>query len=301
MTQRALAVQERWRTGGFIQLSRYYELTKPGIIYGNLLTAIAGFLLAAKWRIDLTLFLGTLFGTSCIIGGACTFNNYLDREIDQRMSRTQSRPSARGEISPHAMLLYGSVLTAVGFASLLLWVNWTVVLIGVVGFIDYVALYGLAKRRSPLGTLVGSVSGATPIMAGYCAVTGRFDLTALLLFLLLACWQLPHFYAIALFRRTDYQSAGLPVLTIVKSAETVKRRMMAYILLLAAVCGALTVTGAAGYSFLAMSLLLVLGWLSLGWRWRRLEGAVWGKRMFLSSLAVILGLSLALSVATVLA
>src|SRR5579872_2970145 len=181
----------------------YYKLTKPGIVYGNVFTTIAAFLFAIRWRFEsfqsIELFLATVFGISFVIGSACVFNNYLDRDIDKRMERTQKRALVTGAISTRSALMYGTILGLVGFILLGVFVNVLTALIALVGFIFYVILYGIAKRGSHWGAVVGSVSGAVPIVVGYTAVTNQLDLTALILFLVLVFWQMPHFYAIAIY------------------------------------------------------------------------------------------------------
>lgn len=151
-------------------VKKYYSLTKPGVLYGNVLTAVAGFLLASAHfkQFDGWLFVATIFGTTLVIAAACVLNNYLDRDIDSVMQRTKTRAIASGQIPGQHAIIMSAVLGIVGISTLILWVNWLVVAIGVAGFITYVWLYGaLSKRKSIHGTLVGSISGAAPILAGY--------------------------------------------------------------------------------------------------------------------------------------
>ncbi|HVI60940.1 MAG TPA: heme o synthase, partial [Candidatus Saccharimonadales bacterium] len=191
-------------------LRECYWLTKPGIIYGNALTATGGFLLAAKWQIDLSLFAATIGGTCLVIASACVINNYIDRGIDKQMARTQRRATVTGKISGPWAIIYGLALGISGFALLVLFTNALVALIGLAAYIDYIVLYGVSKRASVHGTLVGSIAGAAPPVAGYCAVTGRLDLGALIIFLIMVCWQMVHFYAIAIRRADEYRAAKIP-------------------------------------------------------------------------------------------
>ncbi len=137
----------------------YYNLMKPGIIYGNLLTTIGGFLFASKDHIDISLLIFTLLGTSLIIGSACVFNNYIDRDIDVKMDRTKKRALVSGIIKPLQALVFGAVIGLVGLAILIVHTNGLVVLIGSLAFLIYVVFYGISKRRSVHGTLVGSLAG----------------------------------------------------------------------------------------------------------------------------------------------
>jgi len=279
----------------------YYQLTKPGIIYGNALSAIGGYLLASKWHIHIVVFLGMLLGTSLVIGSACVFNNYMDRSIDKKMARTKKRATVTGKISGKNALIYATVLGVIGFVLLASLVNTLVVIIGVVGYIDYIFAYGYYKRHSIHGTIVGSISGATPVVAGYCAVTNHFDLGAIILFFILVLWQMPHFYAISMYRREDYVAAGLPVMSVKKTATQTKRYILWYITAFAIAVIALTLCGYAGLTFAFVMLGLSIIWLVRGIRqFNTLDEKQWGKSMFLYSLIVITALSGMLAVGSIL-
>ena len=278
------------------RVKAYYRLTKPGIIYGNLLAAGAGFLLASKGHIDFWLGVALLVGTSLGIGSGCVFNNYIDRGIDKKMKRTQKRALVSGVISGRNALIYATVLGVVGFYILAAYTNWLVVLVGAIGFIDYVILYGLAKRAAPVGTIVGSISGATPPVAGYVAVTGHFDTGALLLFVIMVIWQMPHFYSIAIFRMKDYQAAGLPVLPAKKGVRTAKFSITGYIIAYIIASLGLTLAGYTGITYGLV--MLVLGGL---WLDKALAGfsakddVAWARKLFGFSLIVLLAFCVMIS------
>ncbi len=279
----------------------YYQLTKPGIIYGNILTATAGFLLACRWHIDFALFLGLIVGTSLVIGSACVFNNYIDRSIDKKMARTRNRALVNGTVSGRSALIYATVLGVVGFISLILLTNWLTVLVGVMAFIDYVALYGLFKRRSVYGTIVGSISGAAPVVAGYVAVTDHFGMAALLLFLILVFWQMPHFYAIAMYRFKDYAAADIPVLPRVSGMFLTKIQIMSYIVAFTVACSLLSVFGYTGLVFRLVMLITGIVWFVQAYAGFKTKNDVaWARKMFFISLIVILVLSVMLSVGALL-
>ncbi|HKR81911.1 MAG TPA: heme o synthase [Candidatus Saccharimonadales bacterium] len=283
-------------------LEVYYRLTKPGIIYGNALTATAGFLFAAKWHVHFWLLLATITGMCLVIAAACVFNNCIDRDIDKSMARTKKRALVTGAVSLRNALMFGVVLLAAGFTTLVLFTNKLVLLIGIGAFLDYVVLYGWSKRRSVWGTVVGSISGAAPVAAGYIAVTDRIDMAAALLFLILVLWQMPHFYAIAMYRLEDYKAAQIPVLPAVRGLHATKVQILCYIAGFMAAVAALTLFGYAGYSFL-----VAMGALGAAWLWKGVRGfraandTAWGRSMFLFSLIIVLALSVALSVGSVLA
>lgn len=190
-------------------MKKYYHLIKPGIVRGNAITGIAGFLLAARGTFDTLTFIGMLLGLSGVIASACVYNNILDRNIDRKMKRTKERSLVTGEISVSNALLFASILFFIGFGLLLWLTNLLATLSAFVGFVAYVGLYGYTKRKSPLSTLVGTVSGSTPIVIGYVAASGSFDPTALLLFAVMVYWQLAHFYAVALYRQKEYENANI--------------------------------------------------------------------------------------------
>lgn len=281
------------------KLQLYYRLTKPGIIYANVLTAIAGYLYGCAWHIKFTSFVGVIVGVALVIGGACVYNNVLDRDFDKQMKRTRKRALVTGEIAVSTALLYASMLVITGFVLLAGLTNMEVVTIGLIGIVDYVILYGWAKRHTPLSTIIGSVSGSTSIVAGYCAATNHFGTDAMLLFLILALWQMPHFYAIALYRKADYSAIEVPLMPLRRSTDTAKQRIVAYIaaLLLAAI--ALKIWGSANAICLIILVVLSVWWLYVGLKGYRSDAVKWGKQMFLFSLIVNLGISLATAVGTI--
>jgi len=278
-------------------LKTYYRLNKPGIIYGNALTLTGGFLLASKGHIDLITYLAVLAGTVLVIASACVLNNYIDRDIDKLMARTEKRALAQGTISGRAALSFATVLGITGFVILMIWTNRLTVIIGAIALIDYVVLYGYAKRHSWHGTLVGTVAGSAPIVAGYVAVTNSFDVGALLLCLILATWQMAHFYAIAMYRTKDYKAAGIPVISVVKGMNITKLQIMCYI-----VASSLATASLTGFGYTGITFLLVMTALGTFWFWRGARTYAtaaadsWGRQMFGVSLIVLLGLSLMLSV-----
>ena len=276
----------------------FYALTKPGIIYGNALTAAGAFIYASQWQIDLLLFLATVGGLSLVIASACVCNNYLDRSIDAKMKRTQKRALVTGTISVRNAMFYATVLGALGFLLLTVCVNALTAGIGLAAFISYVALYGIAKRRSVHGTLVGSIAGAAPPVVGYTAVMNRLDTTALILFLILVCWQMPHFYAIAIYRLKEYKAAAIPVLPAIKGTQAAKIQIIVYIVVFIIAACSLTIFGYAGYFYAAVMLLAGIWWLYRSLHgFKTLNDDKWARQMFGFSLLVLLAFSATLTVA----
>ena len=272
-------------------------LTKPGIIKSNVMVGAAAFLFASQGNIDIWKLLAVVIGTSCIIASGCVVNNYTDREIDKKMNRTKKRALVTGQISTQHALLFAAVLGAIGVGALGFFVNILTLTVGIVGFFAYTVLYGIAKRGSVHGTLVGTISGATPPLAGYTAVTNTIDHTAILLFATLVIWQMPHFFAIALFRLQDYKNAKIPVLPAVRGIRTTKIQMTLYVLAFTLVAPLLSVLGDASYIYGIVMLLVGAWWLyttAKGFRSDNYER--WARKVFGMSLIALVMFSLMLSI-----
>lgn len=283
-------------------VTRYYSLTKPGVLYGNVLTAAAGFLLASRGNVDLWLFLALIAGTTMVIGSATVLNNVLDRDIDTVMERTKKRATVTGSIGARNATIFSIVLGVVGMAILIAWTNWLVVLVGLGGFLVYVILYGMwSKRVSIHGTLVGSVSGAAPILAGYVAVTGAIDIAAVLVFLIMFFWQMPEFYSIAIYRHDEYAEAGIPVISVTRGIENTTVQILLYTVAFVVSTLLLPVFGYVGVAYS-----VVMGALGAYWIWLGIKGlragdsAAWARKMFRFSLVMILALCLMLAVGPIL-
>ncbi len=289
-------------TGIRSTLTRYYSLTKPGVLYGNALTAAAGFLLASRGQFDPLLFAALFVGTTLVIASACVLNNVLDRDIDTLMERTKKRATVTGSVSGRNAVIFSTVLGIVGMVILVVWTNWLVVFVGLGGFLVYVLLYGmLSKRLSVHGTLVGSVSGAAPILAGYLAVSGAFDMGAVLAFLAVFFWQMPEFYSIAIYRHDEYARAGVPVISVVKGLKRTTAQILAYTIAFVIATLLLPVFGYTGIVYTAVMGSLGLYWICLGIVGLRASDVVaWARRMFRFSLIMVLALCLMISVGPIL-
>lgn len=276
----------------------YYQLTKPGVLYGNVLTAAAGFLLASRGHIDGWLFAATIVGMTLVIASACVLNNYLDQDIDALMERTKKRPSVTGAVPGWHMVLFSAVLGLLGIFILYLWTNNLVAWIGIIGFVTYVWLYGaLSKRRSIHGTLVGSISGAMPIAGGYAAVSGRVDAGLIVVFLILFFWQFPEFYSIAIYRRKEYAKARVPVMPVVKGVRSTIIQIVIYTALYVVSTLLLTLLGYTGISYLVIMAALGAYWMWLGVKgFKAAEPDAWARRMFKFSMITILALCIMLAV-----
>ncbi len=269
----------------------YYLITKPGIILGNLITLGAGFILASQGGFDPWLFASTFLGLALIVASACIFNNYIDRELDQKMERTKKRALACGAVSLRSALLFALLLGAIGSMLLLVCTNFLAFFLAFLGFFVYVFIYSLWKAHTVYATAVGSVAGAVPPVVGYCAVSGSLDVGALLLFAMMVLWQMPHFFAIALMRFDDYLAANIPTLPIQRGVWRTKVHMALYIFFFIGVCSLFSYFGYTGDLFLFVAVGAGLLWLIVC-----LSGFVvsddsaWGRSMFRLSLAILMAI-----------
>ncbi len=188
------------------------ELAKVRVSVSVVITAAAGYLLAIKGNIQWPILLHTLMGTFLLAGGAAALNQFLEREFDGQMRRTARRPLPSKRVLPAIALIYGLLLGLVGFVWLLLGANFLAALLGAMTFLLYVGVYSPLKRVTIWNTVIGAVPGAIPPLMGWAAARGDLGLEAWLLFAILFCWQMPHFYAIAWLYRDDYRLAGYRML-----------------------------------------------------------------------------------------
>jgi protoheme IX farnesyltransferase len=265
----------------------YYRLMKPGIIYGNALTAVAGFGIATESLISPTL-LFMVFGLSCIVASGCIFNNYLDRDIDGKMERTKDRALVQGTISEHAAIVFG-ILMGVSGSVLLYFTNVLTLIVALFGLFSYVVLYTILVKRSTVhGTLLGSISGAIPPVVGYTAATNSLDVGALILFLILVSWQMPHALAIAIRRIEDYRRANIPIMPISRGLRAAQAQMFSYVFIFLCANFTLWFKGFTGSTYV-----LGMTFVSLVWLYVCFEGffatdeKAWAKKVFLFSLVII--------------
>ena len=279
-------------------IKNFWVVAKPGIILGNLITAAGGFFLASKGCIDSTLLLPTTIGISLVVASACVFNNIVDRNIDRKMARTRNRVLATRLMSPKVAILYAAFLGIAGI--LLIWAatNGLTLAIVLTGFTVYVGVYSLyLKRNSVYGTLVGSLAGAAPPLAGYCAVSNRFDMGALILLIIFSLWQIPHSYAIAIYRLDDYAAAVIPVLPVKEGMPTAKKHILSYVLAFTGATLLLTLGGYTGYSYFTVAAGLGIFWLYMAWSgYRTCNERLWAKRLFVFSIVSIVLLSVMMSI-----
>ncbi|MGN0936926.1 heme o synthase [Acinetobacter sp. YH12144] len=278
-------------------LKKYLFLTKPGILFGNFVTALGGYFVAAQGSVDFLLLLLTLLGTLFVVASGCVINNVIDQDIDSKMQRTQNRAMVKKSISIPVALVFALVLGVIGFSILWFWVNAYAFLFAVIGFVVYVGFYSLWTKRTTIHqTIIGSLSGAAPPVIGYTAVANQFDLGALLIFIGYAFWQMPHSWGIAVYRFDDYKNAGIPILPVARSIHRTKFESLVYVILFCITMNGLFFFGYANWIYI-----IVLNALSLYWIYLTIQGfkaeddQIWAKQYFMFSVKLITVISLIFS------
>jgi heme o synthase len=264
------------------KVASYFALTKPRIIELLLITTVPSMVLAAGRWPGLWLVLATLIGGSLSAGGANALNNYVDRDIDQIMKRTRSRPLARHEVPPSHALVLGVALGVAGFVWLWVTTNLLAAVIATAALLFYVFVYTLMlKRTTTQNIVIGGAAGAAPALVGWAAVTGSLALPAWVLFLVVFYWTPPHFWALAIRYRDDYEKAGVPMLPVVAGVEATTRKMLLYTGLMVAISLLLVPVAGMRWIYLVAAIVLGAWFLWDTWRvYRRPEDAM---RLFTTS------------------
>lgn len=229
-----------------------------------------------------------LLGTALVVSGANALNMYIERDTDRLMDRTKDRPLPARRLAPEAALWFGLVLSAASIPLLFLGVNTTTGLLSSLALLSYVLIYTPLKRRTTLSLPIGAVPGAIPPLLGWTSVTGRLDTPGLLLFAVLFLWQIPHFLAIATFRREDYRRAGLKVLPVEKGDRVTRLHIVGYLALLVLATVLLVPLGVGGPVYLTAAIVLGAAFFGLGaYGLRRDAGARWARGLFFASMAYL--------------
>ena len=205
----------------------YLALTKPRVVSMVLLSTMVGFYLGSANGLKPVLFIATLVATALVAGGSMALNQFLERETDAKMIRTQTRPLPSGHLEPGEAFLFGSVASVLGFFLFIFFVNVTSALLAFLTWASYLVVYTPLKSKTSLSTMMGAVPGALPPMIGWAGANGNIDFHTLLLFMIIFFWQMPHFLSIAWMYREDYKRAGQPILSVVdREGKFVARQMI---------------------------------------------------------------------------
>ncbi len=234
------------------RIAAYVALTKPRIIELLLITTIPAMVLAADGWPGTWLVLATLVGGTLSASGANALNSYIDRDIDEVMRRTRRRPLARHEVAPANALIFGVGLGVAGFVWLLVATNLLAAVISTAALLFYVFVYTIGlKRKTTQNIVIGGAAGAAPTLVGWAAVSGTVAVPAWVLFLIVFYWTPPHFWALALRYKDDYEEAGVPMLPVVVGIESTTRRMLLYTGLMVGVSLLLVPLGGMSWIYLA--------------------------------------------------
>lgn len=235
----------------------YLELTKPKVVALMILTALIGMCMAVPglvpWK---PLVLGNL-GIALCAGAAAAINHIVDERIDQQMMRTQARPVATGRISQQEASIFAAVLAALGVTVLVLWVNVLTAVLTVASLIGYAFVYTMfLKRATPQNIVIGGLAGAAPPLLGWTAVTGEVHGHGLLLVLIIFAWTPPHFWALAIHRKEEYASVGIPMLPVTHGTRFAALHILLYTIIMFLVTLLPFATRMSGPLYLAGAVLL---------------------------------------------
>jgi heme o synthase len=242
----------------------YWTLTKPELTFLSVVTALTGYYLGAQGALHAPILLHTLLGTALVGGGAGALNQYVERQDDALMKRTENRPVPSGRVHPFEALVFGMLISVLGIAELSLYVNALTGFLASITLVSYLFLYTPLKRITPLSTIVGAFPGAIPPVMGWTAARNEITPEAIALFALLFVWQIPHFLSLAWMYRKDYARAGYRLLTVVEpEGNMAARQILAYTALLVPLTILPWSMGMFGVLYLSLALLLSLAFLGV--------------------------------------
>ncbi|MCH4476210.1 heme o synthase [Staphylococcus haemolyticus] len=271
-----------------VSFKELQQIIKMGLVQGNLIPAFAGAWLAVvmsnhSFLSSIPQILLMLIGSTLIMGGACALNNYYDQDIDRIMPSKQNRPTVNDRISDKNLLILSFGMMLVGEACLFL-LNVPSGVLGLIGIVGYVSYYSIwSKRHTTWNTVVGSFPGAVPPLIGWVAIDGNISLIAIVLFLVVFCWQPIHFYALAIKRSDEYSLVNIPMLPSVKGFKRTRISMFIWLVFLLPLPFLLS---SLGTTFVVLATLLNLGWLYVGLTSfkKATDQTKWATKMFIYSL-----------------
>jgi heme o synthase len=280
---------------GRSRVADYITLTKPELTFLSVLTALAGALLAVDGAVPLDILAHVLLGTALVGGGAGALNQYIEREFDAQMRRTENRPLPSGRLSAGEVLVFGILLSVVGVVELLAFTNFLAGLLAGITLVTYLFLYTPLKRITPWSTFVGGIPGAIPPVIGWAAMRGEITIEAWILFGILFFWQMPHFFSLAWMYRRDYARAGYRLLTVVDpSGSVMSLYTLGYCILLLATSILPWTLGRAGNWYAVIACGLGVAFVGTAVLLRSSRGNDAARRVFFASLLYLPALFLAL-------
>ncbi len=238
-------------------IANYVNLIKPHVTVLLLGITVATMAIARQGFPELGLVLATLLGGALAAGSANSINCYIDRDIDQLMGRTQRRSLPSGRVQPVPALIFGIILGVASFIILAAFVNMLSALLALSAILFYVVVYTMGLKRTSIQNIViGGAAGAVPVLVGWAAVTNSVSLAAIWLFAIVFYWTPPHFWALALLIKKDYEKASVPMLPVVVGDDETRKQIFLYSLLLVAVTMMLFIMHTMGYFYLISALIL---------------------------------------------
>jgi len=247
----------------------YVELMKLRIIELLLITTLPAMVAAAGGWPGWWLVFATLLGGTLSSAGANAINQAIDADIDAMMSRTRGRPLPTDRVSPRAVIAFGSALGAAGFFWLWATTNLLAAVLSTIGLLAYVFIYSLLLKRSTTQNIViGGAAGAVPALVGWAAVTNSVGLPAWIMFAIVFFWTPPHFWALAVRYRKDYDRAGVPMLPVVVGERRAMEHMVAYTVALIGMTLLLYATGPVGWVYLLVAVAAGVGFFIGTWALR---------------------------------
>ena len=253
------------------RLGAYVALTKPRIIELLLITTLPTMIVAQRGLPPVWLMLATLLGGALAAGGANAINMFVDRDIDKLMHRTRKRPLVTGAVAPRNALIFAVSLEVVAFVELWAWVNLLSAVLAISATLFYVFVYTLwLKRTSSQNIVIGGAAGAVPVLVGWAAVTDSLSWTPIVMFAIIFVWTPPHFWALAVKYKEDYQAAHVPMLPAVASFKRTAQEILVYSVILVGVSLLLAWVASLGLVYVVSASALGLGFIGLAVRlWRR--------------------------------
>ena len=262
---------------------------KPELTLLSVSTAVGSAYIALHGSMHYTLLVHTLIGTLLVGGAAGVLNQYIERQYDAMMKRTEHRPLPAGRIQPADALFFGVILCISGLSYLALFTNWIAVSLSVLTLVSYLAIYTPLKRLTPFATVVGGIPGALPPLIGWAVVQGRVSMEAWSLFFVLFFWQRPHFLSLSWMHRKDYARAGYKILVVLdQTGEITSRQILVYCCALVPASLMPTLVGFTGYVYFIGALILSISFLTIGIAFFHNKSPNAARRIFYFSLLFLL-------------
>ncbi len=261
--------------------SAYLMLTKPRVMVLLLITTLAAMLMAHRGLPPIGLIVATLVGGALAAGGAGAINHYLDRDVDEKMGRTSTRPIPAGLVPPLNALFFGICLGIISFTLMVAFVNPLSAVLTLFALLFYVFVYTRwLKRWTPLNIVIGGAAGAIPPVVGIAAVTNEISWLAIWLFAIIFIWTPPHFWALSLLMQREYAAAGIPMLPIVRGEEETRKQILWYSLAMVGLTVAVWTLGLLGVVYIVSAALLGLLFIYYAVRLWREASAMAARRLF---------------------